>query len=222
MSNIVEWIDKRQYDPSHLLLFLLGAVLVLLGITTHLELPFVSTLVPEATQRITALASGIALVLLSTALRARKIEREQDYVPRKALLSVPSSILRELTLSFIDKRDSLTGRQRQLLMTMEHMGAGGDPVSLNTIAKTLGDGHSLAEAHYRMEQLRLLGFIRLDPGHFDAPLDMKATISQRFVHYSLSEEYQKSKLPTLRSSSTFYGQTPSQHTDNHNSEAGQK
>src|SRR5438045_3152422 len=83
MSEIIKWFIAKFQQPLPLLFFMLGAVLLLLGVTTGVDLPVLKKLTPEIRYRWISLALG-AVFLLSAILLY--------YFPRKPLAIVSSGL----------------------------------------------------------------------------------------------------------------------------------
>lgn len=68
MSDLVKWVTEKFGQPLPLLLFALGTVLLLLGVTTGVDLPVLKELRPDVEHRWVALAFGALLLLSSVVL----------------------------------------------------------------------------------------------------------------------------------------------------------
>jgi len=68
MGKFIEWVTSKFQHPLSLLFFLLGSLLLLLGITTGLEVPLLKQLTPDVHYRWVSLALGWGFVLLAIAV----------------------------------------------------------------------------------------------------------------------------------------------------------
>jgi hypothetical protein len=173
MEKFTEWVTSKFQHPLGLLFFLLGALLILLGVTTGLELPVLQQLAPDVNYRWVSLALGVIFLLLATLIYYRPPRATKGIEP------VPD----ELTRSFTARRAGLTGSQTRILVFIEQEGFRQRFVSQDTI-ETKFDKYGKSEIFYRLEQLRFLGFLeRQRVGRDESGYD-------RFT-YRLSAGYQK-------------------------------
>jgi hypothetical protein len=154
MSKFLDWVTSKFNHPLSLLFFLLGAVLVLLGLTTGLNIPGVQPLVSESNSRWAALILGIILLLASVLLYYRPPASTTVKPPAPEAPVIPE----ELKQNFAARMDSLSDAQTELLAFIRREGAGRKFVSQDTVeARFIQKGQ--AELYYRLEHLRLLGFL---------------------------------------------------------------
>jgi hypothetical protein len=79
MANVVEWMTNKFEEPLPILLFLLGALLLLLGVTTGLEVPVLKQLTPDLKYRWVSIMLGCALLLLATRIYYMPVVRHTWY-----------------------------------------------------------------------------------------------------------------------------------------------
>jgi H-type lectin domain len=77
MEKLIDWLTEKHHGIS-LLSFILGALLLLLGVTTGIELPLLKQLAPDASFRLVSLGLGFLFVILAMAMLVY-------YVPPKRL-----------------------------------------------------------------------------------------------------------------------------------------
>jgi hypothetical protein len=79
---------------------------------------------------------------------------------RLARTTLPSGLVAELTSPWTEKRGALGDKQRRLLEAVERADAEtGQAIGQRELANLTGKRHDDPEVYYRMEHLRLLGFI---------------------------------------------------------------
>jgi hypothetical protein len=78
---------------------------------------------------------------------------------RLARSGLPSGLVAELSSAWSEKRGALSDKQRRLLEAVERADAGGQAIGQRELAKITGKRHDDEAIYYRMEYLRLLGFI---------------------------------------------------------------
>ncbi len=154
MDKFIEWVTSKFQHPFSLLFFLLGAVLLLLGLTTGLNVPGLQQLVPDVNFRWIALVLGAILLLGSVLLYYRPPSPAKAAPSNSAMPVTPE----ELRQSFAARVDALTEPQRQLLSFVRREGLGRRFVSQDTVEARFNQW-SKAELYYRLEHLRLLGFL---------------------------------------------------------------
>jgi hypothetical protein len=135
------------WDGRHLSLFVLGVVLILLGLTAGLDLPVVKSVSSTGGARAVSVALGVAAVAVAF-VRADR---------RPAVAADPSPDLARVftTLSFGQQR--LLGIVR---MACAATGVAGQD-ALERAAKPMS--WSAGEVYYRLENLVLLGFLEKHP-----------------------------------------------------------
>jgi hypothetical protein len=90
-------------------------------------------------------------------------------LPGHGLLALPPSLIEELSTSFELRRESLSNTQKQILFRIESLCRSRRFATQHEIAQAFRKAHDDPELYYRMEQLRLLGFLekhRAEEGHF--------------------------------------------------------
>ena len=182
MSESIKWLTAKFQQPLPLLFFALGAVLLLLGVTTGVDLPVLKKLTPEANHRWISLASGAGFLLLAVLLY---------YFPRKSISIVSSGLDRESSADNTARfgrleQDYLISRTQQVILTIMVEIAGGDAlVRVEEIRQKIRknidslSGSSDPELYYRLEQLLWMGFLR------------KKTIGRDNHLYGVSDAYRK-------------------------------
>jgi hypothetical protein len=179
MAQIIELIKKFR-NLVVALFFLLGALLVLLGVTEDLNLPILNQLALDANFRWACLTLGVLCLIASLFILYRP-PNESEQVAHKAN-NIIGTIPDELTMSYSRRLALLSPRQAEILTYLVHAGEGGQFITQDMIEKAFsqyGDG-----LLYRLEHLRLLGFlVRHKLGH-------NVETSKRFA-YSISPDYLK-------------------------------
>lgn len=135
----------RQYverQPLSFLFFCLGTVLLLLGLTTGFQ-----SLAPEQNLR------AVSIVLGSAALGAAVILYYFGPARMQLVASPPATVGDRSVLV----RDNLTESQQRLLSIVERLTARQIDVLQEDVEKQFEASQS--ELYYRLEQLRLMGFI---------------------------------------------------------------
>jgi hypothetical protein len=152
MKALTDWAAGFKGRPLSLFFLILGAVFALLAVTSGFALPVLKGIVAEPNYRLFALFLGLACLITGCALYyLPKGQMQGDWVPD------------DLTRSFVDRRDALGEKQRVLLGILEDETTPTRQVLLEAIKEHFnrksGDNHGAAEVYYRLEQLRLLGFV---------------------------------------------------------------
>jgi hypothetical protein len=102
-----------------------------------------------------------------------------------ARTSLPRELVTELSASWAEKRGALGDKQKRLLEAVEQADGGtGEMIGQRELAKVSGKAHDDDATYFRMEYLRLLGFIEKsrDP-------------SDRTFRYTLSAGYRAVRFP---------------------------
>ena len=178
MEKILEAITQKFKNPLSLLFFLLGAILTLLGLVSSFELAN-GKIEPNPSYQGLSLILGIGCLLLAvlfykkpTAL-VKKTEAEH---------TLPT----ELTYSFPERKLAISRTQCEILEFIERELAkiiGAEKfLYLGQIQEKFED-ISISELFYRLEQLRLLGFVNVRK--FNTPTETQTRA------YCLSREYEK-------------------------------
>lgn len=159
MKELLEWVRTRFQHPLILILFALGTVLLLMGVGQRLPWSEANALVAdEPFERYGSLVIGGIFIVLAVVLMYRPPKGwMRDTRPAETLrdpvqATGPSPLAGEASLH--NRRAALSGTQKRLLAFIE----GERTVFLDAIKEASGIGND-AELYYRLEQLRLLGFI---------------------------------------------------------------
>jgi hypothetical protein len=135
--------------------FVLGALLILLGLTTGFEVPGLKQLVPEPSFRWISVVCGVLSVLIAIPIVYRppaepKIERDSE------TLAVPD----DLRKSFAARRDAFGYGSRlvQILDFVISQANRDGLISLETVGQKFNQLPG-SKVYYRLECLRLLCFI---------------------------------------------------------------
>ncbi|GBE92673.1 hypothetical protein [Nostoc cycadae] len=129
------------------LFFLLGALLIILALTTNLNLPVIKGVAPYAEYRLASLVLGIIFVLLATLLY---------YLPLDAGKAIPN----EFRMSLFERRDKLLSTtQKDILSFIEAKTTNNNRGLQQEAFEQKWTNRSRSETYYRLEQLCLLGFV---------------------------------------------------------------
>src|SRR3989304_2033779 len=122
MAQLIELI-KRFRNLVVALFFLLGALLVLLGVTEDLNLPILNQLAPDANFRWASLTLG-ALCLIASLFILYRPPNESEQLTHKPD-NIIGTIPEELTMSYSRRQALLSIRQAEILTYVAHAGHGG-------------------------------------------------------------------------------------------------
>ncbi len=182
MPEFIKWLTDKFKQPLPLLFFALGAVLLLLGVTTGLDLPVLRQLTPDVRYRWVSLASGAAFLLLAVFLY---------YFPPKPVSLVRPKLEGEASTDTIERfarleqNDITSPTQRRILALMLEAVSADQIRSADEIRKRIREKidtlrkSSDAELYYRLEQLFWMGFLT------------KKTIGRDNFLYGVSGSYQQ-------------------------------
>jgi hypothetical protein len=182
MSEFIKWVTAKFQQPLPLLFFALGAVLLLLGVTTGVDLPVIKKLTPDVNYRWISVALGAVFILLAIFLY---------YFPPKPVAIVRPKLEGEEAGNAMERfaileQDSTTGpTQQRILAIMVETVCGDQLVRAEEIRQKLRQKidslsrSSDSELYYRMEQLLWMGFLS------------KKTIGRDNHLYGVSDAYQK-------------------------------
>jgi hypothetical protein len=145
MDKIIEWLTDKFQQPISLLLLLFGALLILLGVTTGFDLFGLQHVVPEDSRRWIALVLGVIFVGAAVLLY---------YLSPRSEKGLPD----EFKENFLHRRANLSRQQKDLLDFIEASSGFEKLVSQEAIESEFSN-QSLSETFYRLEHLRLLGFL---------------------------------------------------------------
>lgn len=179
MEKLTQWITDKFQHPLSLLFFLLGSLLILLGTTTSLTIPFLQALVPDTNYRIVSISLGVLLLLIAIAIYYRPPNQvignlSKDTIVKDSVDSLPPIQAKENVRSdgtIVGSGDNFTRRltklsksQKSLLafIVQEYSRHGG--AMQETIHNEFGNitehkNFTEAEIFYRLEQLCLLNFL---------------------------------------------------------------
>ena len=150
MDKLWEWVNNKFQHPLSLLFFLLGVLLILLGVSTGYDVPVLKKLSSDASYRFISFVTGVVCCAVSILIYYRP--------PKSLLIDKATPVPDELKSNYVVRRASLSERQGQLLSFLQ----------LKTSLKQYLDEeqigikfnrYSKTELFYRLEQLRLLGFL---------------------------------------------------------------
>jgi hypothetical protein len=166
MDSPFDWLtSKFKQQPLSLAFFVFGAILVLLGITGKLNIPYLgSPLAANEAHQVISIALGSCLLVIAIFVyyhppaEKRKDMPAPDLVHEDGAGNVP--IPDDLRDSFSAKREALGygSRQAQILDFVVSEARRDTLVSLETVVKKFNQ-LSGSEVYYRLEHLRLLCFI---------------------------------------------------------------
>lgn len=178
MDKFWKWLTDKFQNPLSPLFFILGTLLLILGISTGVSFPGGSQIASEASFRWTSIIIGSISVLLSIFIY---------YRPPKGIKNTKTAsdenLPEEFSLNFNGRRATLSESQGAILNYIVNNGYDGDYTTLETFRKRFRE-YSKGEMIYRLEHLRLLGFIERQKVGKDN------NGNDRFS-YRLSKEYQK-------------------------------
>lgn len=189
MEKFVDWLAQKFSHPFSLLFFLLGAILVLLGLTTGFEIPILNQLAPAAEYQRISLVLGVACLLIAVLIYYKSPQRiqtsnnpendpTQDNLPstlfaRKVLLSETQRLI----LDYVELLKSISGKELESKFGIES-----------------------EELFYRLEQLRLLGFI--ERGKIGEASINDTHLQRYFLSKTYEEEINKSIFSARRDITT--------------------
>jgi hypothetical protein len=80
MANLIEWMtNKFEEQPFPILFFFLGTLLLLLGVTTGLQVPVLKQLTPDLNYRWASIVLGCTFLLLATRIYYMPVVRHKWY-----------------------------------------------------------------------------------------------------------------------------------------------
>jgi hypothetical protein len=79
MANLTEWVTSKFEQPLPLLFFLLGALLLLLGVTTGLEVPMLKQLTPDGNYRWVSIVLGCVFLFVATLIYSMPVVRRRTW-----------------------------------------------------------------------------------------------------------------------------------------------
>lgn len=153
-DTTIGWLIDKFKHPLSLLFFVLGAVLILLVITTGFEVPLLKRIAINPGSQIYALIIGPLCLIISVWLSFKSSSMRKVQGLAHHLDGV---LLAELTLPILARESQITDTQRRILKYVQD----GKKVNLSGIQNSFPKMAS-GELFYRMEHLRLLGFLERD------------------------------------------------------------
>lgn len=157
MERIIQWLTDKFQHPLSLLFFVLGAVLIILGISNDLNLPGLNQIIPNSDFRYISVAIGCVSCLLSILIYynpPREASEKLSKEPNKQFQLIP----KEFSLTFLERREALSKQQEAILKYIVNNIYFGQSVSQDTLEKVFNN-YSKSELFYRLEHLCLLNFL---------------------------------------------------------------
>jgi len=149
MDKVIEWLTQKFSHPLTLLFFLLGVVLLLLGLTTGFEIPVLQQVAPALEYQGVSLVLGVICLMFSLVVYYKPPPKKQsDYKSRNEKTTI------ELPVSFFARKALISKTQTELLHFIENQKS-----TLISDIQIIFTDIATKELFYRLEQLRLLGFI---------------------------------------------------------------
>lgn len=160
--DMTKWLTEKFQHPLVPLFFFMGALLVLLGVSNGIKLPWVDTTDLSASSRTAALVLGFLFCAFSVLLYyfpPRDLEL-QTFSPRNGNPGPlkADTVPAELLVDFPARRALLSPNQEKLLKYLVYCCFPNKYIGIDAIQLEFGQ-YSLSETFYRLEQLRLLGFL---------------------------------------------------------------
>lgn len=156
MEKFTQWLTSKFQQPLSLLFFLVGVVLLVLGVSTGIEVPLLKQIAPDGNYRWVAISAGAVFVIVAILIYYFPPKSKDE---PKGIQPIPG----ELTRSFAARIAGVSGKQKDILAFIARENFQGSAVSQDAIVREVQLPET--ETYYRLEQLRLLGFIetqRLD------------------------------------------------------------
>ena len=175
MISVAELFRNKFQHPLILLFATFGAFLILLGLAKTLDVPYLKGINIDPNFQVAAMTIGFAFILLAVLIiyrpprgwavkdpasykgdagNSKPVESEILQTPSVNGSDVLQEVPVDLTKPYIVRRGQLSRTQKQILGLMETE----KKLPLRVIKKEFGFENS-AEVYYRLEQLRLLGFV---------------------------------------------------------------
>lgn len=156
MDKTIKSLADKFQQPLSPLFFLFGAVLILLGLTTGLDIPILKRVVTNPDYRVITLILGVVCLVASVILYRCGQEKSTRRTSPNAHSTgtIGSEIPAELILPILVRLTQITDVQRRVLRFIEVK----RELSMAVLIREFSDMQG-AELYYRMEQLRLLGFL---------------------------------------------------------------
>ncbi len=179
MEKITEWLTSKFQHPLSPLFFVFGALLILLGVSTGFNIPALSQITSDPNFRWASLIIGCICCIIAILLYYRPPKSSQQSMSGSNVISLAE----ELTLNFNGRRATLSETQGEILNFIVKNGFDGAYISQDTLTSKFNQ-YSKGELLYRLEHLRLLGFLERQKFGKDKDGDDHMT-------YRLSSTYQK-------------------------------
>ncbi|GAB2197864.1 hypothetical protein [Sessilibacter sp. MAH4] len=204
MSEFIDKLLHSFHSPLSAILLVIGIALIFMGLTDGIPVNGEITLSTQENFECASLAIGILAVGLSIVVYYKppiimshggshdRNTASQASETTQPLFSQIDAMAPELTMSWLQKRDFISGSQKKLLSFVETRNS----VNYISLAQEFSDIAN-SELYYRLEQLRLLGFIVCHRMGNDAN-DVAS------IFFRPSEEYQKELNQWVNASNTLY------------------
>lgn len=196
MEALIGFIEKNFRHPLVPLFFIFGAGLTLIGVTSGLPIEGYGELVASSEFRYVSILLGAVCLVGALFVYYKPPAAQGNGIAPSGngdMTEIPNNFIPpELKLSWPAKRDFLTEKQRQLLSYVEDKSVS----TFTSLSNAFADRPN-PELYYRLEQLRLMGFIVCENhGCKDATADS--------VFYSISDSYLE-EISYIRSNLTVRG-----------------
>jgi hypothetical protein len=181
MEKFSEWLTTKFEHPLSPMFFFLGALLLLLGVSNGLKLPVIDQLASDANFRWVCLVLGVICFGLSIFIYYRP-PKDSDKSKKKAN-DLIETLPEEWKMSFSGRRGALSANQDEILTYIIHNGYRGELIGQDVIQEIFMQ-YGGNELLYRLEHLRLLGFLKRQK------IGKDTNGNERFV-YALSPDFIK-------------------------------
>jgi hypothetical protein len=187
VSDLLDKIIRAFHNPLAAMMFFIGAVLILIGLTDGIPLFDNNTIQTTDNFRYLSVALGVFALIASTFVYYKPPARDINYPDdpvhphddtTENIMHPVKSGVAELAMSWAQKRDILSQTQRHLLAYIEQRNSVSYVTLLNNFSEKTNN-----EMFYRLEQLRLLGFVVCEQVGRDSP-------DASNILYTLSESYE--------------------------------
>jgi hypothetical protein len=201
MNRIIDSIAARLQSLT-IILGILGAILIFLVTTSGVNLPVLAQLTPNQSTRWFAGVLGVALLAAAVYVQYRPPSPRSGGV--EAAASQATALLpTEVTATFAERETNVSPRQREILDAIFYSTPGMDSIGQEEIEQQF-PGIARTELYYRIEQLRLLGFVQRERAGYTGE---GASRIARYI-YCLTAAYQEERNKRQR-----YAQGPTQAPD---------
>jgi hypothetical protein len=176
MEKFTEWLTSSfTQRPLVLLFFIVGVVLVVVSLIEGIDVPGSQRVVVVDAYRNLALIIGLVCMIAAIPL---------DQMAKREKKSADGVRAREVDWDFSQKSLFISSAQRKLLEFIRHEALQVEATPRPVLRRQIQEkfpAYSGGELVYRLEQLRLLGFIEQDVNSEDGAFDL----------YRLSAAYRK-------------------------------